>query len=211
MVAAAIGGLRALTCGGSVSAVRGLLLGREAKAGRPLSALLRWYSSSGAATGTGTPYAELTVGACGGLRWRAVPSKPVPDEVHFDVAATSTGVPKEVHDGEKRVALTPAGVSILAKAGFKAIVVESGAGVGAKFSVRVARRTSAVKTFAVGADFFTARSTPAARPLARRTTSTGRQARGWAASVMRLARDIVLKVRPPEGTGEVDRFAPGSR
>lgn len=44
------------------------------------------------------------------------------------------GVPKEIYTNEKRVALTPANVALLKKKGFKAIHVEKGAGVGAKFS-----------------------------------------------------------------------------
>lgn len=42
------------------------------------------------------------------------------------------GVPKEIHEGEKRVALSPEAAKQLIKQGFK-VVVESGAGVGAKF------------------------------------------------------------------------------
>jgi NAD(P) transhydrogenase len=44
------------------------------------------------------------------------------------------GVPKEIYVNEKRVALTPANVALLKKKGFKAIYVEKGAGVGAKFA-----------------------------------------------------------------------------
>ena len=43
-------------------------------------------------------------------------------------------MPKETHDGECRVALTPAGVEALCKAGFKGVVVESGAGTASDFS-----------------------------------------------------------------------------
>ena len=42
------------------------------------------------------------------------------------------GVPKEIHDGEKRVALSPEAVKQLTKQGFN-VVVEAGAGAGAKF------------------------------------------------------------------------------
>lgn len=45
------------------------------------------------------------------------------------------GVPKETFEGERRVALSPAGVSSLLKAGFKGIHVEKGAGTAAKFTV----------------------------------------------------------------------------
>jgi NAD(P) transhydrogenase len=44
------------------------------------------------------------------------------------------GVPKETYKGEKRVALTPENVAAMKKKGFKAIRVERGAGLGAKFS-----------------------------------------------------------------------------
>ncbi|KAK9824598.1 hypothetical protein WJX72_011597 [[Myrmecia] bisecta] len=43
------------------------------------------------------------------------------------------GVPKEVAKNEKRVALSPAGVATLTKAGFKEVVVQAGAGAEAKF------------------------------------------------------------------------------
>ncbi|XP_078406264.1 NAD(P) transhydrogenase, mitochondrial-like [Cetorhinus maximus] len=45
----------------------------------------------------------------------------------------TVGVPKEIFQNEKRVALTPAGVQALVKQGFN-VVVESGAGEAAKFS-----------------------------------------------------------------------------
>lgn len=44
-------------------------------------------------------------------------------------------MPKESFEGEARVSLTPSAVQSLIKAGFKAVVIESGAGMGAKFSV----------------------------------------------------------------------------
>ncbi len=50
-------------------------------------------------------------------------------------AQLSVGVPKESYANERRVALTPAGVAALKKAGFKEVVVESSAGVEAQFSV----------------------------------------------------------------------------
>ncbi|XP_057274024.1 NAD(P) transhydrogenase, mitochondrial-like, partial [Pezoporus wallicus] len=45
----------------------------------------------------------------------------------------TVGVPKEIFENEKRVALSPAGVQALAKQGFN-VVVESGAGEASKFS-----------------------------------------------------------------------------
>jgi len=50
----------------------------------------------------------------------------------------AAGVPKESFAGEKRVALSPTGVSTLVKAGFKGILIEKGAGAGAKFTVCIA-------------------------------------------------------------------------
>jgi NAD(P) transhydrogenase len=44
-------------------------------------------------------------------------------------------VPKEIFENEKRVALTPAVVQSLLKAGFKSVVVEKGAGAAAEFTV----------------------------------------------------------------------------
>src|SRR4051812_25671072 len=43
------------------------------------------------------------------------------------------GVPKEIHEGEKRVATTPEAVAELRKLGFT-VAIESGAGTGASFS-----------------------------------------------------------------------------
>lgn len=45
------------------------------------------------------------------------------------------GVPKETLENEKRVALSPAGVATLIKAGFQGVVIEKGAGAAAKFTV----------------------------------------------------------------------------
>ena len=45
------------------------------------------------------------------------------------------GVPKETFENEKRVALSPAGVATLIKAGFQGVLIEKGAGAGAKFTV----------------------------------------------------------------------------
>lgn len=50
------------------------------------------------------------------------------------------GVPKETYESEARVALTPAGVAALRKAGFAGVVVESSAGAAAKFSVSITER-----------------------------------------------------------------------
>ena len=44
-------------------------------------------------------------------------------------------MPKETARGERRVALVPAGVAALRAAGFRAVVVEAGAGAAANFSV----------------------------------------------------------------------------
>ena len=51
-------------------------------------------------------------------------------------SALHAGVPKETYESEARVALSPAGVAALRKAGFAGVVVESSAGVAANFSVR---------------------------------------------------------------------------
>ena len=48
---------------------------------------------------------------------------------------TLPGVPKETLDRERRVALTPAGVATLLKAGFQSVLVQSSAGEAAKFKV----------------------------------------------------------------------------
>ncbi len=51
-------------------------------------------------------------------------------------ATCDAGVPKETFENERRVAITPAGVATLTKAGFKSVLVESSAGALAEFSVR---------------------------------------------------------------------------
>ena len=60
--------------------------------------------------------------------------KPVPAEsvtgVPYD--QLTIGVPKEIHEGERRVALSPEAAKQFTKQGFK-VVVEAGAGAGAKF------------------------------------------------------------------------------
>ncbi len=58
---------------------------------------------------------------------------------------TIAGVPRETYENERRVALTPAGVAALRKAGYKSVVVESGAGKLASFSVRVPSRNGCDK------------------------------------------------------------------
>ena len=47
----------------------------------------------------------------------------------------AAGVPRETFPGERRVAVTPDGVKMLLKDGFKEVVVQSGAGAEAEFSV----------------------------------------------------------------------------
>lgn len=53
--------------------------------------------------------------------------------VEVPINTLTVGVPKESFEGEKRVALTPKNVEQLKKAGFS-VIVEKGAGVGAKLS-----------------------------------------------------------------------------
>lgn len=65
------------------------------------------------------------------------------------------GVPKESYDGERRVSLTPAAIASLLKAGFKGVNVESGAGVGARFTdeeYKSAGATIVDRGAALGAD-----------------------------------------------------------
>mmetsp|Transcript_2504 Transcript_2504/g.4004 ORF Transcript_2504/g.4004 Transcript_2504/m.4004 type:complete len:1047 (-) Transcript_2504:308-3448(-) len=49
-------------------------------------------------------------------------------------SALTIGIPKETYDLEKRVAATPATVASMKKAGFKEIIIESGAGLAASYS-----------------------------------------------------------------------------
>ena len=79
----------------------------------------------------GTPYDQLVVGKWmnGRESWEKGRDKkqgePDPQPPN---PPSPPGVPRETAPGEKRVAVTPAGVAILLKAGFKSVVVESGAG-----------------------------------------------------------------------------------
>ncbi len=64
------------------------------------------------------------------------PANSAPQGPSCNPSALHPGVPKETFPGEQRVALTPAGAAALLKAGFKAVVVERGAGAAAEFAVR---------------------------------------------------------------------------
>lgn len=59
----------------------------------------------------------------------------VPSDVQRTNPKCDAGVPKETHEGEARVALSPQGVAALLKAGFKGVSVERGAGALAQFNV----------------------------------------------------------------------------
>ena len=56
----------------------------------------------------------------------------------------SIGVPKETFENEARVAITPAGVAALKKAGFKNVFVENGAGTRANFSDEEYKKAGAI-------------------------------------------------------------------
>ncbi len=65
------------------------------------------------------------------LQW--LTDKSVPESVTgVPYDQLTIGVPKEIHEGERRVALSPDAVKQFIKQGFK-VVVEAGAGTGAKF------------------------------------------------------------------------------
>lgn len=82
-----------------------------------------------AAGAAAAPPAATAPPARAGTRLSAVSRRPRP-------APRPAGVPKEVEDGEKRVAITPTVVKTLLKQGFKQVVVESGAGEASEFTVR---------------------------------------------------------------------------
>ncbi len=88
-----------------------------------------WFASKPSPTS----YSELTVGmtACLALGCAPQSLEQMPTIRHL----LASGVPKESFAGEKRVALSPTGVSTLVKAGFKGVIIEKGAGAGAKFTV----------------------------------------------------------------------------
>lgn len=66
----------------------------------------------------------------------------------------SVGVPKEIYQNEKRVAITPANVALLKKKGFKQVNVEKGAGT----RVRVWGRMAELGGFIIPLDVFSLRS-----------------------------------------------------
>lgn len=87
---------------------------------------------------------RLTSGHCsrilGSRRWKSTDSPASNDskaERGVAYEELTIGVPKESYKGEARVALSPAGVSSLLKAGFKGVIVDSGAGEGSKFQVSI--------------------------------------------------------------------------
>ena len=116
-------------------------------------------------------------------------------------ACLTTGVPKETFDGEKRVALSPAGVSTLVKAGFQGVLIEKGAGAGAKFAVRW--RLNAKKELL--------------KPYLQYDSCVLQDA-DYEASGAKIVdtkeafgQDIVLKVRPPKIEPEAGQFKDGAR
>lgn len=110
------------------------------------------------------------------------------------------GVPKETFEGEKRVALSPAGVSTLLKAGFQGVLIEKGAGAGAKFTVSQAAE---------------GRLLP---PSFGSQPSLVLQDEDYQTSGAKIVntkeafgQDIVLKVRPPKIDPEAGQFKDGAR
>eukprot|EP01132_Coremiostelium_polycephalum_P009925 gene9925-12170_t len=63
----------------------------------------------------------------------AISQEPVGDLNGTPYSDIVIGVPAEIHTNEKRVAITPENVALLIKKGFKEVIVEEGAGRGAKF------------------------------------------------------------------------------
>jgi Alanine dehydrogenase/PNT, N-terminal domain len=87
---------------------------------------------------------RLSSGHCsrilGGRRWKSTDSTAsngTTAEQGVAYEELTIGVPKESYKGEARVALSPAGVASLLKAGFKGVIVDSGAGEGSKFQVSI--------------------------------------------------------------------------
>lgn len=57
----------------------------------------------------------------------------VPEESKVPYSSLTVGVPKEIYQHERRVAITPANVKLLKKKGFRDVIVERDAGVAAQF------------------------------------------------------------------------------
>ena len=67
------------------------------------------------------------------LENESTPTSEERTRIDTPISMLVVGVPKEIYEDEKRVAITPKNVEQLKKAGFT-VVVEKGAGVGAKIS-----------------------------------------------------------------------------
>jgi NAD(P) transhydrogenase len=102
--------------GGQLRASRPVLASRVAVTTTPASSLGQAFSTAAAATPTG-PVSIATASMANGLPY----------------ASITIGLPKEIHHGERRVALAPENVATFTKKGFK-VVVQSGAGLGAQFA-----------------------------------------------------------------------------
>ena len=63
----------------------------------------------------------------------AKPAEPAAEAPGIPYSNLTVGVPKESYPGERRVAVTPAGVATLLKKGFKEVKVSAEAGAGATF------------------------------------------------------------------------------
>ena len=88
----------------------------------------RWFASKSSPI----KYSELSIGE---LSPGTGPAPCMQEPGLTKPVTVTAGVPKETFEGEKRVALSPAGVATLLKAGFQGVLVERGAGAGAKFTV----------------------------------------------------------------------------
>ena len=62
-----------------------------------------------------------------------ISEKPEPDGSGVPYSSLTVGVPREIFESERRVALTPQNAALLRKKGFGKVLVERNAGVGAQF------------------------------------------------------------------------------
>ena len=114
----------------------------------------------------------------------------------------TTGVPKETFENEKRVALSPAGVATLIKAGFQGVLIEKGAGAAAKFTVSGVAQPSFLNQSSK-----TIRKCPLVLQDEDYETSGAKIVNTKDA----FGQDIVLKVRPPKIDPEAGQFKDGAR
>ena len=125
------------------------------------------------------------------------------------------GVPREVADGEKRVASTPESVALLVKKGFK-VSIQSGAGLPVSVRQRCGPHTGHGAMLRMGTVNDCTRPPVFVLPPSLQASFRDEYYAKAGADIVSdasavLGADVVLKVRPPNLTSEVGLLKPGAR